>query len=153
MQPAASTPETATAALPADGSEDGQQQAGDAAGQAVAQDNSHADEATPLLSTPATDAMETEGLRNDGSGAAAARPALSPEEEQYMARHTKLKGILTGFTPIGLHLEFLYSHNHADLQVVKNIKNAVEVRHWPPEFVTLDEAGQLPEFCWNEQCE
>ena len=55
-----------------------------------------------------------------------------------MARHTKLKGILTGFTPIGLHLEFLYSHNHADLQVVKNIKNAVEVRHWPPEFVTLD---------------
>lgn len=33
-----------------------------------------------------------------------------------MERHGRLKGILAGTTPITLYLEFLYSHNHADLQ-------------------------------------
>lgn len=50
-----------------------------------------------------------------GSGGAAAG-ALSAEDERYMERYGRLRGILGGATPITLHLEFLYSHNHADLQ-------------------------------------
>jgi hypothetical protein len=40
----------------------------------------------------------------------------------YAARLEKLKGILSGRTPTGLYLDFLYRHNHADLQILKNIK-------------------------------
>lgn len=31
-------------------------------------------------------------------------------------RYSKLRGIITGVTPISLYLEFLSSHNHADRQ-------------------------------------
>jgi 26S proteasome regulatory subunit N2 len=31
--------------------------------------------------------------------------------------------------PISLYLEFLYSNNHADRQILKNVKNSVEVRN------------------------
>lgn len=59
--------------------------------------------------------METDA----GAAAAAAAPSVSltPEEERYMERYDRLKGIISGATSIGLYLEFLYSHNHADLQV------------------------------------
>ncbi len=52
-----------------------------------------------------------------GSSGGAAANVLSAEDERYMERYERLRGILGGTTPITLHLEFLYSHNRADLQV------------------------------------
>lgn len=44
-------------------------------------------------------------------------------------RYTKLRNIISGTTPIKLHLDFLYNQNHADLQILKNIKSAIETRN------------------------
>jgi len=56
--------------------------------------------------------------------------ALTPRraEQAYLTRFRKLASILSGELPISLYLEFLYSANHADLQILKNIKGAIEVR-------------------------
>ena len=43
---------------------------------------------------------------------------LTPEQE----RQQKLEAVLAGSVPIQLYLEFLYSHNHADVQLLKNAK-------------------------------
>jgi 26S proteasome regulatory subunit N2 len=48
-------------------------------------------------------------------------------EQAYLTRFRKLASILSGELPISLYLEFLYSANHADLQILKNIKGAIEV--------------------------
>ena len=37
-------------------------------------------------------------------------------DARSLQRYERLRGILGGTTPITLHLEFLYSHNRADLQ-------------------------------------
>ena len=68
-----------------------------------------------------------------------AEPAQAPEaasEAQpvtpagpHAQRYQRLRGILTGSTPIQLYLEFLYTHNHADLQILRNMKGAVEARN------------------------
>lgn len=64
----------------------------------------------------------------NGSAAAAngdapsAEPARSPQDR-------RLRGIISGQTPIQLYLEFLFSHNHADVAVLKNAKGAVEARN------------------------
>jgi len=63
---------------------------------------------------PSADDMETDA---GAAAAAAVSVSLTPEEERYMERYDRLKGIISGATSIGLYLEFLYSHNHADLQV------------------------------------
>jgi 26S proteasome regulatory subunit N2 len=47
----------------------------------------------------------------------------------YAERMTRLKGVLSGETPINLALQFLYSRNRADLLVLKNVKAAVDVRN------------------------
>lgn len=52
---------------------------------------------------------------------------LSPEDERYLRHYKRLRDIITGELPIQLHLDFMYSHNHADLQILKNMKAAVEV--------------------------
>ena len=49
--------------------------------------------------------------------ATAATPQLSPEELRVKGLHEKLAGIMRGETSIQLYLEFLHSHNHADIQV------------------------------------
>jgi len=41
----------------------------------------------------------------------------------------KLRSILSGELPFSLYLEFLYSHNHSDLLLLKQIKTAVESRN------------------------
>lgn len=41
----------------------------------------------------------------------------------------KLRSILSGELPFSLYLEFLYSHNHADLLLLKQVKTAVESRN------------------------
>eukprot|EP00951_Prasinocladus_malaysianus_P025143 scaffold219698_cov49-Prasinocladus_malaysianus.AAC.1 len=72
----------------------------------------------------ATEPAATEPVAPSGSG-----PEDSPQIKQYKERFNNLRGIITGKTPIGLYLEFLYSHNRSDLQVLKNIKSAVESRN------------------------
>ena len=56
---------------------------------------------------------------------------LSPEDERYLRHYKRLRGIISGELPIQLHLDFMYSHNHADLQILKNLKAAVEVTSCP----------------------
>ena len=46
-----------------------------------------------------------------------------------MQREKRLRNIISGRTPILLYLEFLHSHNHADLVLLKNAKAAVEARN------------------------
>ena len=74
-----------------------------------------------------TDAAEAPAPQSGTNTEAAQEPAqpLSP----HAARHQKLRGILTGSTPIQLYLEFLYTHNHADVQILRNMKGAVEARN------------------------
>ncbi|GIL83332.1 hypothetical protein Vretimale_11311 [Volvox reticuliferus] len=72
---------------------------------------------------PAEGAMDTDGRSTVGASAAA-DGAAGP----LAARLTKLRDILSGKTPIALYLDFLYRHNHADLQVLKNIKGSVDAR-------------------------
>ena len=62
------------------------------------------------------DDMETDGPPG-AAPPASTGPALKPEEERYLDRFERLKGILDGTASISHYLEFLYSHNHADLQV------------------------------------
>jgi len=65
--------------------------------------------------------METDGAAQSTPAAAAPAampaPSLKPEDERYLERFGRLKGILDGTMSISHYLEFLYSHNHADLQV------------------------------------
>lgn len=58
--------------------------------------------------------METEAA---AGAAGTAGPSLSPDEQRYFERYKRIQEIISGVTSIGLYLEFLYSHNHADLQV------------------------------------
>ena len=62
------------------------------------------------------DDMETDGPPGTAVPTSTG-PALKPEEERYLERFERLKGILDGTASISHYLEFLYSHNHADLQV------------------------------------
>ncbi len=55
-----------------------------------------------------------------GNGSAAGGEPLSPEQQaavQYHDRYGRLQRILSGEVPIALSMDFLFSHNHADLQV------------------------------------
>lgn len=79
----------------------------------------------PPAATPAPEAnaMETEEE-------APAPPApLSESELKLQSRMKQARDILSGATPIGLFLDFLFRHNHADVQVLKNVKAAVEGRN------------------------
>ena len=62
------------------------------------------------------DDMDTDGPPG-AAAPASTGPALKPEEERYLERFDRLKSILDGTASISHYLEFLYSHNHADLQV------------------------------------
>ncbi|KAK9844017.1 hypothetical protein WJX81_001983 [Elliptochloris bilobata] len=70
-----------------------------------------------------------EPMDTDGLATLAVVAHLSPEEHAQAERWSKLHGIITGVTPISLYLEFLSSHNHADRQILKNMKAVVEVRN------------------------
>ncbi|CAD7700777.1 unnamed protein product, partial [Ostreobium quekettii] len=64
-----------------------------------------------------------------GSGAQAeAKETADPEVQALQAKYQKLKDVISGKTSIMLYLEFLYNHNHADLQILKNIKSVVDSR-------------------------
>lgn len=66
---------------------------------------------------PHADDMETDVAASTATAAAGPVHNLSAEEEAYLERFGRLKGILDGTMSISHYLEFLYSHNHADLQV------------------------------------
>ncbi|KAG0583531.1 hypothetical protein KC19_3G144500 [Ceratodon purpureus] len=60
---------------------------------------------------------------------AASSAGQAEERTPHAERLTKLKGILSGETPISLTLQFLYSHNRSDLLILKTIKQSVEMRN------------------------
>ena len=97
---------------------------------AAAQPQESADTATAADQPSGAEAMDT-----DNAGAAqpdqpAAQPQqAAPPQGPHAQRYQRLRGILTGSTPIQLYLEFLYTHNHADLQILRNMKGAVEARN------------------------
>ena len=72
-------------------------------------------------SEPATDAMQTDESRQE--------EMLSPKDQAFADNLARLKSILRGDVPIALYLDFLYEKTHSDLQILKNIKNAVETRN------------------------
>ncbi len=97
----------------------------------------------PPVQEPAAAATDTteqaagaENMDTDSGDAAQARATAADEPQQtaqpqgpHAQRYQRLRGILTGSTPIQLYLEFLYTHNHADLQILRNMKGAVEARN------------------------
>lgn len=91
-----------------------------AAGEAAAQGGAaEAGASEALPNGVAAGQAPADDMDTDAAAAADAAPAISltPEEERYLERYNRLTGIISGATSIGLYLEFLYSHNHADLQV------------------------------------
>jgi 26S proteasome regulatory subunit N2 len=65
---------------------------------------------------------------------AAADPAAPPSAQddldaEVADRIKQLKAILSGEMPINMYLHFLYGHNASDLNILKNIKEKLEVRN------------------------
>lgn len=101
----------------------------------------HLDGLSPQPAAPAQQAAEGEQASGgDNMETDTAEPAQAPETDSqdqpaaqqagpHAQQYRRLKGILTGSTPIQLYLEFLYTHNHADLQILRNMKGAVEARN------------------------
>uniref|UniRef100_A0A7S3VN96 26S proteasome non-ATPase regulatory subunit 1 homolog n=1 Tax=Dunaliella tertiolecta TaxID=3047 RepID=A0A7S3VN96_DUNTE len=78
----------------------------------------------------------TAAMDTDAPAPAPSEPAQPPADApvpEHVARHAsklkKMKDILSGQTPIRMHLDFLYRHNRADLQILKNIKSAIDSRN------------------------
>ncbi len=84
-----------------------------------------ASESVPLLGS---EAGQQEQPAQPTAPAAPPPEPLSPEDERYLGHYKQLRGIIAGELPISLHLDFMFSANHADLQILKNMKAAVEVR-------------------------
>jgi len=64
------------------------------------------------------------------SSEAKADPAAPPaEEDGYASQLTRLKDILSGKTATHNYLQFLYGHNHTDLNILKQIKDKLEPRN------------------------
>ena len=88
---------------------------------AVAADNAATEGASAMETDETSKASEAGSAPAATEPSTAAAPAAVPEESEevktHRARLADVKRILAGSLPIALHLEFLYSHNHADLQV------------------------------------
>lgn len=84
------------------------------------------------LATEPVDAMDTE-METVTPPAPVTAVATDPSNPRflpvYQERWTKFTTILSGEAPIGLHLQFLSSHNRSDLLILKGIKDAVETRN------------------------
>lgn len=61
----------------------------------------------------------------DANGAADGHAPAAVHDPQTL----RLIEVISGRTPIQLYLEFLFSHNHADLALLKNAKSSVEARN------------------------
>ncbi|GFH20636.1 26S proteasome non-ATPase regulatory subunit 1 homolog, partial [Haematococcus lacustris] len=62
---------------------------------------------------------------------------LEEVEAGHASKLVKLRGILSGRTPVSLHLDFLHRHNHADLQILKNINSSVDPRNSVTHSATI----------------
>ena len=84
-------------------------------------------------------AMETEGepdeavapsvVAGDAGGGGGGAGGSSAGAGASAKRVTNLRSILDGTLPVKLHLSFLFTKNRADVQILKNIKHAVESRN------------------------
>jgi 26S proteasome regulatory subunit N2 len=70
-----------------------------------------------------TDAAPAAAAAAPANGGPPPAPELSDEMKDKL---TKLRDILSGKTPIALNLEFLYTHNKADLQVSGPVRNTLD---------------------------
>ncbi|XP_066352011.1 26S proteasome non-ATPase regulatory subunit 1 homolog A-like [Miscanthus floridulus] len=68
-------------------------------------------------------------MRDDINMPNGSATTVDPNAATHADRLTKIKGILSGETSIQLTLQFLYSHNRSDLEILKTIKQAVEMRN------------------------
>ena len=74
--------------------------------------------APPANGEAEAEAMETDSAQAQATETAAApETPLTPEEKRLTDQRQKLAAIMRGETSVQLYLEFLHSHNHADLQV------------------------------------
>jgi len=116
-----------------------------------------ADGAAPAAAAAAADAGEAAAMDTDAAppaaaeanGAVPAAEAVAGEEVPEALREplTKLRDILSGKTPIGLTLEFLYHNNHSDLQILKQVKGAVDAeRQFICEALPCDLIGMNSEL-------
>lgn len=81
--------------------------------------------AAPAAPAPAAEnGDEAAAMDTDAAPGAAADAEPSP----VRARFDNVKDILSGKKPLALYLYFLHRNNHADLQILKNIKNTVDAR-------------------------
>lgn len=55
--------------------------------------------------------------------------AAAPPQDDYSSQLANLKDILTGKTSTSLNLQFLYGHNHTDLNILRQIKDKLEPRN------------------------
>lgn len=58
-----------------------------------------------------------------------AEKAVADDQASADSPTAKLRSILSGERPLALYLEFLHSHNRADLLLLKQVKTAVETRN------------------------
>jgi len=75
-------------------------------------------------------AMETEEKKEgEGEEPAATEEAAAAAVPELSGPLIRLRSVLSGELPVNLHLEFLFSHNAADLLLLKQIRAAVESRN------------------------
>jgi 26S proteasome regulatory subunit N2 len=81
---------------------------------------------------PTTSDVAAEGEKPaDGESAEATMADAEPtdEEKKYIEKMGKLKQVLSGEVRMGLYLDFLHRHNHADMMILKQMKGSFEARN------------------------
>ena len=97
------------------------------------------------LAADGGDAAAASGVAADG-GAAAAVAAPFPEGHVYWSRLSTLRSILIGGLSVKLYLQFLYQNNHADLILLKQMKNLL-----PERNSTCHTACITGEYCFFQK--
>ena len=93
----------------------------------------------------ATDGMDTEEKKEGEEEKKKDEPAASPLK--------LLRSVLSGELPVGLHLEFLFSHNAADLLLLKQIRTRWSLATacaTPPPCCATRSCTQAPP--WTPSC-
>ncbi|KAL4423070.1 hypothetical protein ABPG77_005875 [Micractinium sp. CCAP 211/92] len=78
---------------------------------------------------PPADGAQQMDTEEQPGAAAAAGDGAAEDASPFAKRLALFKGVLTGAVPIELERQFLARHNHADLQILKNIRATVEPRN------------------------
>jgi 26S proteasome regulatory subunit N2 len=95
-----------------------------------------AEPATAVTAAPPQEGGEGQGAEpmeadqeEPATTATATKDVKEEKEESSNPQLDKLLSILQGDVPIKLHLEFLYSNNHTDGTILKNLKSSIETRN------------------------